>query len=487
MTAGLDLERQLQIRVGSSRRYPVLDAYRRHEGRVSVIMGPLGSGKTYGSIHRMLRHIIRQKPNALGVRPTKWLAVRNFNKDLQKTTIPDFLRVFGKLGEMRWTAPATFTMKVRLADDTIAEAEVIFLALDTMDDVADLRGYQLTGAWLNETKELVKAIIDMVEARCGRFPDLVNDGVRPTWRGWFGDTNAWDDDHYLQRILAEERPESWTWFRQPGGVIQVDGKWVANPDAENLMNLDPGYYENLVPGKSADWIKVNLANEIGFAIDGKPVYPDYIDSLHCTRDPIAYDPKLPLYLGIDFGRTPAAVIAQYIPQWARLVVIDEFVTDDMSQADFGPALKSYLGATYPGAKVLGWCDPAGDQRGQATNDTPRAVLNAAGFSIQPAPTNEPILRRAAVARPLKRLAGGVPALLISPKCKTLRKGMAGGFCFRRLKVSGDERYTDEPDKNRWSHICEGLEYLEVGLGEGMAAMRPDDHHTRGPIQTMAEM
>lgn len=484
---GLDLEPQLEIRVGS-RGYPVLDAYRRSDGRVDVIRGPLGSGKTFASVQRILRHTIRQAPNEEGIRPTRWMAIRNFNKDLQNTTVPDFLKVFGRLGTMTWTPPAAFNMRVRLLDGTIAEMETIFLALDTIDDVADLRGYQLTGAWLNETKELVKAIIDMVEYRCGRYPDMAGNGVRPTWHGWFGDTNSWDDDHYLHRIFEEERPPGWTQFVQPGGVVRDPdtGLWVANHDAENLRNLPDGYYVNGLGGKSPDWIKVNLANEIGFALDGKPVHPAYIDSLHCARQPIPFDPRKPILLGIDYGRTPAAAIGQYDEAMARLVIIDEYVTEDMSAADFGPALRRYLDANYPQA-VKGWSDPAGDSPGQATNDTPRQVLIASGVPVQPAPTNEPVLRRAAVSRPLQRLCmDGKPALLISPKAKTLRRGLAGGFCYRRLKVSGDEKFTDQPDKNRFSHVCEGLEYLELGLGEGMAAIRRADI-SREPMQTVAEM
>ena len=64
---------------------------------------------------------------------------------------------------------------------------------------------------------------------------------------------------------------------------------------------------------------------------------------------------------------------------------------------------------------------------------------------------------------------GRPALLDSPKCKTLRKGLAGGFCYRRIKTA-NERYTDEPDKNHYSHICEAAEYALQGEGEGREAV-----------------
>lgn len=481
---------ELTIRLGTPS-YPVLDAYRRDRSRVAIIMGPLGSGKTYGSIQRILQTIAEQAPNRDGVRPTRWLAVRNTYPDLSLTTIKDFQAIFTpRFGEMKMGGlePPTFRGGFWLPDGTRTAFEVIFLALDREDAVKKIRGTQVTGVWLNETKELVKPVIDMLDLRHGRYPRAGSDGgVNPTWHGMIGDTNAWDEDHWLWRLAEEQTPDDWRFFRQPGGVVKVDGRWVANPNAENLRNLPEGYYIRGLQGKADDWISVNLANEYGFTLDGKPVHPEYVDSVHCTREPIPFDPALPILLGVDYGRTPAAAIGQYIPQWGRTVIIDEFVTEDMSAADFGPALKRYLLATYHQAQVKGWGDPAGDAKGQATNDTPRQVLVAAGVPVLPAPSNEPILRRAAVSRPLTRLcADGKPAMLISPKAKRLRKGLAGGFCYRRMKVAGDERYTDEPDKNMHSHICEAAEYLLLGLGEGQAATRRADYDDAGDFQEMAD-
>ena len=66
---------------------------------------------------------------------------------------------------------------------------------------------------------------------------------------------------------------------------------------------------------------------------------------------------------------------------------------------------------------------------------------------------------------------GRPALIVSPKCKMLRKGLAGGFCYKRKMVSA-EAYHNEPDKNKYSHICEAAEYVAQGGGEGRKAITP---------------
>jgi hypothetical protein len=60
--------------------------------------------------------------------------------------------------------------------------------------------------------------------------------------------------------------------------------------------------------------------------------------------------------------------------------------------------------------------------------------------------------------------------LLSPRCKVLRKGFAGGYHYRRVKVSGDERYHDAPDKNSFSHPHDALQYALSGAGEGAALL-----------------
>ena len=67
---------------------------------------------------------------------------------------------------------------------------------------------------------------------------------------------------------------------------------------------------------------------------------------------------------------------------------------------------------------------------------------------------------------------GLPAFRVSPKAKNTRKGLAGGWAFRRIKVKDQERYEEKPDKGALSHPCEACEYALMGAGEGKAALRP---------------
>jgi len=470
----------IQYRLGAPTA-PVLERFMGCRARNSYIMGPLGSGKTIGVVQRLLAQMAEQPANSQGIRPTRFMAVRNTYPSLMGTTVKDFLQVFEGLGRMTMGGlnPPTFTADFKLEDGSRVQSETVFLALDRDDAIQKLRGYQITGVWFNEAKELSKSIIDMADLRHGRFPTEAGNGVACGWHGCLGDTNAPDVDHWYWRLAEHDKPEGWEFFRQPGGVLRkrdangepIEG-WVVNPHAENMPNLPDGYYEAGMAGKDDDWIAVMLSNEYGFVVEGAPVHPWYVDSVHCSRHELEPDPKLPLIIGVDFGRTPAAVLTQLEPGMGRRTVLDEFTSEDMSAAIFAPELKRYIEERYPHMPIEMYCDPAGEARGQATEDTPIAVLRANGFPARPCESNSPLLRRAALSNPGRRLCmDGKPAFVLSPRAKITRRGLQGGFCYRKLRVSGD-RYGEEPDKNMYSHPVEACEYAMMGSGEGRAALRP---------------
>lgn len=465
---------------------PVLEQYANSWDRVEAIMGPLGSGKTVESCQKLFNAACNQEANAQNVRPSRWVAVRNTYPDLTATTIKDWLELYSDLGRYvgGGLEPPTHHLDFELEDGTNVQAQVIFLALDRADSVKKLRGYQVTGFWLNEMKELPKPIIDMADLRHGRYPSMAAGGVKPTWHGMIGDTNAPDEDHWYYSLAEIIRPEGWNFHKQPGGVL-VDGDgFTPNPFAENLSNLPKGYYTKGMAGKSRDWIKINLANEYGYVAEGKPVYPEYVDSVHCMKDVYIPDPNLPIILGVDFGRTPACGMIQFLPSIGRYVAFDEFLTEDMSAAIFAPELKKYLTRTYPDFKFArSGGDPSGESGGQATEMTPFKVMWKHGLQmVQPTATNDPLIRRSSIVNPMQRLCmDGKPAFMISPKAKMWRKGLQGGFCYKRIQVAGDERFHDKPDKNKYSHICEAGEYGLQQAGEGVQALAPDNNNWSQPV------
>ena len=197
----------------------------------------------------------------------------------------------------------------------------------------------------------------------------------------------------------------------------------------------------------------------------------YTDSVHCQHmDDFKPSFDYPIVLGFDFGRTPACAFLQRTSV-GRWICFDEMVLTDSGAVDFAPTLKRYIEEQYPDHKFSGWGDPSGNNKNQSNSDTPFQIMRAAGIPCQPTPTNDPLKRRAALEVPMKEMCmDGKPRFIVLPKASMIRKGLQGGFCYRRVQKSG-EHYTDEPDKNEYSHPVEALEYALQGEGEGRSALR----------------
>ena len=437
-----------------------LRAFHKSKNFARILVGPLGSGKTQASIVEMLYRSFQQEPCHDGVRRSRWLCVRNTLPDLLGTTIKDVRQVLDGmgLGEWKMAPPISCNIDTVGPDGMPIEVELMFRSFDTNLDEKKARGMQLTGLWCNEFKELNKQNVDMLMSRLGRFPRKAD--CPNAWFGCIADSNAPDADHWLGKFIIGDCPDNWTIFMQPGAVKKVEGRWVVNEGAENLNNLPDSYYANLVQAKKEDWIRANLANELVYVTDGRPVHPTFNQGNHVRH--LFGSAGQMLYVGVDFGRTPAAAIAQRQVDGSWWV-LDEIVTENCSAYDFGRILRDYIAQNYPNSPTEIYCDPAGMQKGQASDDTPILMLEKWGFDVMPAPSNKFEARKGALDSILGQMIGGEPAIGVDPKCKTLIKGLSGAYQFSRIKVSGDERYKDQPTKGFESHICEALHYLLLSM------------------------
>jgi hypothetical protein len=465
---------------------PVAAAFLQSSAFVQVIRGPVGSAKTTTICFKILRLMSEQKPDANGLRQSLWIITRATYPELCNTTIRDWQRCTPtSIGSLKMSSPPTWSGEWDLPDGTRAQAEVIFLALDRPDDVKKALGINATAGWLNEAKEFPKSVVDALTARMDRFP---KPGAS-NWAGLLADTNAWDADHWLQDLAIKVQlgeVTGYDFFTQPPAMLKREGRWGVNPQAENLKIITPAYYERVVQGKKEDWIKVYLGNEVGLALDGKPVHADYSESVHVAPTALKPTKGIPLQFGCDWGLTPCSAIIQRqaTGQWW---VLDEIVTDGMGAERFALELKAKF-SRYQGFEILpGRGDPSGDQRAATDEKTVFQVVRAGGVNVLPASTNDVSLRRAALERPLTRMVGGKPGILISPNCTVLRKALAGAFRYRRVQIAGEERYRDEPDKvHPYSDIVEALEYGLIDAGEKatvnvvgapLAASRPVVHRS----------
>lgn len=397
-----------------------------------------------------------------GIRRSRWVVIRNTYPELTSTTIKTWLEWFGPdngLPDVVYDAPIRWRHRFTYQGAPDVDLEVLFLSMDRLDHIKKLKSLEATGIWMNEASELLKATLDMATARVGRYPhakDKPDDVPKESWPSWYGvvmDTNSPDDDHWWYTLSEEEQPEGFEFFVQPGGFHAL---------AENLEYLPGGrsYYSRMSAGKSATWIKVFVDGEYGSIHDGLPVWPEFSEAMHVAKKPLGIYRGLPLWLGFDFGLTPACVALQMSPR-GQVRVLREWVTQggtmgirQFCQTIVKPALQN----EFAGMKIIAKGDPGGAQRSQNDETTAIDVVKGCGIPCTSARTNLFTPRRDAVANQLSRLVDGEPAFLIDPGCSRLRKGMNGGYRFKRVAVPGEERYKEEPDKNQHSHVSESLQY-----------------------------
>lgn len=463
---------------------PVCRAFLLCDSFITGLRGPIGGGKSTACVMKLLMIANAQPVQKDGRRHSRFAVIRNTYPELVTTTIKTWHQwVPQSIGSWRGSGPPTH----RIIDDKI-DMEVLFVSLDRPQDVRKVLGMELTAAWVNEAREVNKELIDGLTGRVGRFPSERDGGcINPQI---IMDTNPPQVDHWWY-VLAEEDMSSQRNAEmnesvrlaeaemRDKGLLRKDQKLFTflaqadanSPDAENLLNLPPGYYAKASAGKSDEWKKVYIRGEYGFVQDGRPVYPEFREGLHVKMFELV--PRLPLLIGIDFGLTPAATIGQrsftgiHRVRW-------EVATEHMGAKQFAILLKGFLNdncAQFEIDTITG--DPAGNADSQTDSDeTCFKILKANGIEARPAHTNDPTIRREAHAQAMTRIIDGEAAFQIHPQgAPTLRRGMAGQYRYKRIQVIGDERFHEKPEKNMASHVCEADQYRMLGAGEGRLVIR----------------
>jgi hypothetical protein len=465
---------------------PVSRAFVADDALLCGIRGPFATGKSVSCIAKLLRNFTLQRPGPDGYVRRRTAIIRNTYPELTTTTIKTWQQwVPPNVGRWREKGPPMHRI---ITENPKVDWEIWFLALDQPDDLRHLLSMELSDAWINEARELPKVILDGLTGRVGRFPRTIRNAKGQITYGCAApqivmDTNPPDTDHWWAKMADFPDPETVARNEEIAQKLRELGVLRPNqalqrfyaqpsgrsPEAENLRNLTPGYYERLSAGKSNEWIKVYVDGEYGFVLDGKPVYPEYRDGMHCRE--IALNRNLPIYVGIDFGLTPAATIAQRTIMGAWRIY-RELVTEDMGALEFGNLLGQTLRGEFVDYKIASITgDPAGDTRAQTDKGTPFEVLRAAGIAARPAATNDPTKRRETFAYFLNKMVDGEPGMLIHPNCQKLRKALAGGYHYKRVQVTGQERYHDLPVKDMFSHVAEAAQYMLLGAGEQRTALR----------------
>ena len=417
---------------------------------VSLVSGPVGSGKSSASMMKIAYHAKQMRKGRDGVRRSRAVVVRNTNQMLTDATIPTFMTWFpeGAAGSYARTDKRFF---LRFDD---VECEVLFRGLDDANDVRRLLSLECSFGILDEYREIHPDIFNALQGRVGRYPSVANGGCvddngKPNHHIW-GATNAPDADTFWEEYMSNP-PSTAKIFMQPS-ALSAECDW-----ADNLID---GYYETLAEGKTEDWIDVYIHNKFGRSLSGTPVYQkSFVPDFHVAQSDLRAinSPDYPLIIGIDFGRTPAAVFKQRDAR-GRVLTLAELTSENMGIETFiRTKLTPFVANHYPGFTMICAPDPAGFMKQQLNEMTLVDALKAAGFKCVKPPTNKPDLRIQAVERLLSQQLEGKAMYLVDPACKMLIKGFKTGYRYK-LKKNGE--LEDSPDKNEFSHVHDANQYAD---------------------------
>lgn len=525
---------------------PTIEDFHQSDAIVKGIKGPEGSSKTVGCFFDLFKYACRQEPYK-NKRSTTWTIVRNNYPALLTTSLRTFESWFGGICIKAATRqpPIEATIKLELQDKTIVESNFLFLSLDIPDDVKKLKSLETTGAFLNEASEMGRWILTRMLGRVGRWPPK-RWGVKPVWAGVLMDTNSCDDDHWWYKAAEEDKPEGWEFFNQPAALLRfqsdknrsardyadaylkanpqlpddfkriAEDRWgnlyVGNTKAENVkwQPLGINYWLNTISGRPMKEINTLVMNEYGPTGDDVPVYPEYQDNLHASKEIINPMRGVGVTLGMDFGLMPACSFSQISPRGQKLFFDEMYVEKhgamgvrQLSREVIVPYLLDNFLPWLTGSLIKGYGDPAGMQRAQTDEKTCYQILRECpttnpksseseidyklngkkladptyfrkirdlaakglvsmgdiGVEFGPASTNKFGPRRDALARLLLAKIDDEPAFQVSPKCKLLRKALRGKYRYKRIQVGGDtEMFKNEPVKDVYSHLSEAVMY-----------------------------
>jgi len=451
---------------------PVAQAFINDRSMSPFIMGPVGGGKTTAAIFKRIKAATMMPACRDGTIRDRWVVVRSTYRDAEKTILASWQQSFPKgYPGSTWSGgndrPAIHTLRFRqinplTREECVVEAETHFIGLNGERIEVKLRGWEISGALLNEADQHDEGALRYLEQRTGRYPrkrDLP-DGVEP-FRQVIGDLNAPDLDNWIYKHFVEERRAGRNLHVQPSG---------RSAEAENRINLPKGYYEQMVASEPDWYVRRFVDNEFGYSREGKPVYEEFNARVHVAGEEIPVDQNLPLLIGMDAGLTPAGVLLQPTPDGQLRGVGEVVPGHGFGAGRFGELLNEYVAARFPRVpSIRDWCDPAAqygaDREGGelAWMDT---VSLAIGRPIQlPAGgSNELGLRLDAVRRELRStLDGRRPRLIYCPKhCPMLIRGFASKYRYRKRAAGAATDYEIVPEKNEYSHPHDGNQYVILG-------------------------
>jgi hypothetical protein len=435
---------------------PVAEQFMHDRSFVSLICGPIGSGKSTAALFKLLWLALDQEP-VDSIRRSRVVILRNTADQLRDTIVPTLNQWFVEAAQGRmggWTIKdKRFLMRFALADRTTVDCEFWLMAADTPDDVRRLLSVECSWAWVEEAREVREEVFSGLQGRVGRYPSHAMGGVKD--KCVLASTNPPMLGTFWHKVMTET-PKDWKVFMQPSALLDDNS---LNPQRENPF-LDDDYYDKLIAGKTEEWVDVYLRGRFGVGNAGQPVYKSsFKRNFHIAADKLLPIKTFPLVVGMDNGLTAAAAILQQDMR-GRIMMLDEcYVPPGVTMGIdryLDTMLVPLLRQKYFLCDIVFVLDPACFERTQINEETIAQAVQKRGYRVCKARTNDPEKRIGCVEQLLTRQTDGKGHFLVSPDARWCIEGFEYGYRYP-AKRDGTIQTTG-PMKNHHSHFHDALQY-----------------------------
>ena len=445
---------------------PTIEKFHNCGAQKRCIVGPVGSGKTTAACWEVCYFLPKFMFDVHGVKKTIFVVVRNTSIELRDTTLRSL---------QEWFPFAEYKVQAMILTITWPEGfevELMLRACDNAKHVRQFKSLQVTGYWIDESIEVAEDTKRMLKTRIGRFPK------RSPAKFGIETTNPPDVEHPTYSQFKWDTPPPGP---APSGkpLEKHVGFW--QPPYENIANLPINYYEDLKTdyADNLDWLEMYVEGKPGQLIRGKLVYDNFDRTLHMSEFTLRWDGQH-LFRGWDnSGNTPACIVVCPVTP-GRLHIFREFVTVRENAVDFANRVIEQCNIHFPGGKFTDYGDPAGEAQYSTRDGTftsnKQLMSDECGINVISGEQNFK-KRVNSVDQALLRRDG----VLIDPSCVRLYNGFMGGYHYPEMKNMPGQ-FIKEPQKNKYAHIAEALQYVCTMLYVSAAA--PIDQSEVNPDEEM---
>lgn len=401
-----------------------------NDAKWRAFIGGVGCGKTTAGCMEAIRCAVQYVGS-------RGLIARKTWKELIHTTMDVFWNLVPFELVLRHSVDDGMIIlkAVDMESGEVGESVIFYRPLDRREKI---EGLNLSWFYVDEASEIDEEMFSALQGR-------VRSPVGPR-RGWITTTPPSVSHWIYKKFIQEKNP----------AYAAIFASTFDNP------YLPEDYISYLKTSLSGEYYRRMVLGEFGHEREGAPVFINFSPEIHIVKEEEVKELLKQagvLYRGIDFGYWHPAAVWGILDAWGRLVIVDEYIGEQMTIDMFAEVLKridAEKWATLNKRVLVDFHDPHSVYTTDMVIVDRHMILREKGFNPVPAPIGGSVEYGInVIMRLMDSLIMGKPLLRVSEKCRMLIEGFQGGYCWdARGKL---------PIQNIYAHIFDALRYLVLGI------------------------